>query len=102
MQNLGTLGLYIHDATGANLAGTTIDGRFPPGANNAGRIVAWGWNDTPALRGFYYSGTAWVELGGVNHGASQAFAINRCGVIAGISFLPTGGSQAEKWTTNSC
>lgn len=72
-----------YDFTEIGLPGTNYGVIVRQGIANGGLVAGTSWNDAGVARAFLYDGKTNIDLGTFGGPSSQAFAVNRCGQVAG-------------------
>ncbi len=75
------------------------------GLNDLGRVVGWGYSAAPrdprAVTRFRGGAVQWLPSPSANT-TSRAYAVNRCGEIAGHAMNAKGRQQAAVWRLKTC
>jgi probable HAF family extracellular repeat protein len=80
----------LYDFTELGLPGIIYGDIAPQGIANGGLVAGTSWDAIGNTRAFLYNGKTNIDLGNFGGNGARAFAINRCGQVAGWGQTDTG------------
>lgn len=80
----------LYDFTPIGLPGITYGVVDRQGIANGGLVTGSSWNASGIVRAFLYNGKTNIDLGTFGGANARAFAVNRCGQVAGWGQTPSG------------